>query len=467
MSASATFEYLVEEDEGGNPQSAAHVRGTMMMRGRRSEAELTTRSCWEAVLDSMSAPVKELVSRDVYNIALVIYDCSLHDHAIIAIRSPVSTCRAVSLTVLNHTPQKVNANANSNSNLDVDAEISLVDDAKAWLEKYSNNPDETDILQGEEGFAEILQRDSVDAVYIFVPADLQRKYVLAALQAGKHVLLKDLVSTPSKDYREQLEFAKASGKFIQFSTMFVHHYRVQTFLDCVSAKKTFGSIKDIDAILIINLQDLEEVHVSLPLTAGQGCIRRLARYCVLISTLMLRSNHFPVRATVTDNVTDETSGEPIAANCQVEFSGGAVLKCNVLYSDAPTRQVLTVRSGTNKYATMTDFLIPHPDGLATYRVYDKELNEYTGKLDIVKAECLDVPTGPPQNVTLWREFHQTCSSVERFGWSDAAETEEARVLTESSLQTKRILMALDESFQNNGVPVDIQYRPSHVNGAAP
>jgi hypothetical protein len=139
------------------------------------------------------------------------------------------------------------------------------------------------------------------------------------------------------------------------------------------------------------------------------------------------------------------------------------LNCQVVYSDAPTRQVLTVRSETNKFATMTDFVLPHPDGLATYRVYDKEENKLTGKMDVIQAgECIDVPTGPPQNVTLWREFHQLCTSVEQFGWSeDVVETREARILSESALQTKRILAALDESVQADGAPVDIQYRPSH------
>lgn len=47
---------------------------------------------------------------------------------------------------------------------------------------------------------------------------------------------------------------------------------------------------------------------------------------------------------------------------------------------------------------MTDYVMPHPDGLATYRVYDKQLDEMTGKWEVVQGECLDVPTGSPPNV---------------------------------------------------------------------
>jgi hypothetical protein len=455
MSTLASLKHSAHhEDE--NPQSAATPtrRKLTTIRSSYDDVPNTASNCWKSLFDFMSDPVKELVHRDVYNIALVIYDCSFTDLSISAIRSPVSTCRVASLTVLN------NNNANNNAG---ETSSSFMDNVKAWLEMYSINPDETEVLQGDEGFAETLKRDSVDAVYLYVPPDIQCRFTLDALQAGKHVLVKDVVSTPSKDFREQLDYAQAAGRFIQFSTMFVHNYRAQSFLDCVCSKKTFGSIQEIDAILIINYQDLDAINISLPLSPGQGCVRRLARYCVLVSTLMLRANHFPVRATVTEHVADDTTGEPIAAKCQVEFNGGVVLKCNVVYSEAATRQVLTVRSGTNKFATMTDFLIPHRDGLATYRVYDKELNKLTGLVDVIQGgECIDVPTGPPQDVSLWREFHQLCSSVERFGWTDAEETREARILTESALQTKRILMALDESFQNNGAPVDIKYRASSL-----
>jgi hypothetical protein len=116
-----------------------------------------------------------------------------------------------------------------------------------------------------------------------------------------------------------------------------------------------------------------------------------------------------------------------------------------------------------RFATLNDFVLEHPDNLCTYRVYSKQANKLTGKMDVILAgECIDVPTGPPQNVTLWREFHHLCSSVEQYGWSqDVVQTREARILSESALQTKRILGALDESVSGAGVPIDIQYRPSH------
>ena len=109
--------------------------------------------------------------------------------------------------------------------------------------------------------------------------------------------------------------------------MFVHHFRAQTFMDCVCASSTFGAIQQVDAILMVNLRDLDVLNVTFPLTAGQGCVRRLARYCVLITTLMLEGNNKPLRATVEECYVDETSGQPTSARCVVEFSGDVVLRC--------------------------------------------------------------------------------------------------------------------------------------------
>lgn len=434
------------------------------------------RHCYNVIQNSLSPAVYQIVTENNYNVALLINDCmTCQDIAISAIANPISTCHAVTLIVLN---------PNTAALTDDDVEDHRDAEAKGWLEMNSINPDTTKILYGNDGFQAVLNDTNIHAIYIFVPSNLQQQYVISTLQHNKHVLLKDIVSTPAKDYSTQLLHAKMHNKFIQFSTMFVFHYHVQTFLNCVRTTSTFGNIIEIDTILTINLQDLKTLNVTMPLSSQQGCIRRLARFPVLITTLMLKQQQQsqgieikPVSAQVTDHIIDDVSGEPISAHCEILFTNQVVLKCYVMYSDAPTRQVLTVKSDMNRYATMTDFVLPHKDGLATYRVYDKVFNEYTQKYDIVRGECLDVPTGPPQNVAMWRNFHQLCQTVDTYGWTPSATTttnqvdeskemdhitdntkvnpnedylREALLLTESAIQTKRILFALDESFHNQG-----------------
>lgn len=100
-------------------------------------------------------------------------------------------------------------------------------------------------------------------------------------------------------------------------------------MECVCSSTTFGEIQEVDTILMINLKDLKQhLNITFPLTAGQGCVRRVARYAVLITTLMLKSNkNKPIRAMIVNSDTDEKSGQPTSANCIIEFSGGVTLRC--------------------------------------------------------------------------------------------------------------------------------------------
>ena len=68
--------------------------------------------------------------------------------------------------------------------------------------RYHISPDSsTRLLRGPSAFEAVLQSDEVDALYVFVPNDCQRKYIMAALNARKHVLLDDPESTSLVEFR--------------------------------------------------------------------------------------------------------------------------------------------------------------------------------------------------------------------------------------------------------------------------
>jgi hypothetical protein len=415
-----------------NPQSAAMTIRYYDQDDNGNGPKLTVNQISRVVRSCMTPDVQTMVDHKRQRIAVVVADVSAacQDHsALSSIRSPVSTCVVDSLVILDQP----------------DNEAVM----RAWLEDHAIELDSSDILFGQDGFQSVLTRPVVDAVYIFVPASQQLQYSLAVLQAKKHVLIKDPVSTPFHEFAQQIDCAWKVQKFLQFKAMFANHYRSKSFWDCISATKTFGNIRRIEAILYLNVGDLARINIPFPITQGHGCIRRLARFCMLIATLIVTDEQ-PVRATVVNSVTDPVSGEPLNATCLVEFERSVSVQCKVGYFEAQkTRQVLTVHSDSNKSAEMTDFVLPHPDGLANYRVYDKDPE--TGWL--VQGECLDDMTGPPQDVTLWREFHRICVNVDAMGWAKARE---AQRLTRTALATKHVLLALDQSLRDKGTTVDVK-----------
>lgn len=105
---------------------------------------------------------------------------------------------------------------------------------------------------------------------------------------------------------------------------------------------------------------------------------------------------------------------------------------------------------------MTDFVVEHPSGLASYRVYDKEIRP-DGREQITSGEAIDVSGGPKQDVMMWRTFVGLGVSLDKRGsWDKDSETTEVRELANVALQTKQILIALLKSAETGLVPVDIE-----------
>ncbi|MFI2778841.1 Gfo/Idh/MocA family protein [Streptomyces sp. ALB3] len=73
------------------------------------------------------------------------------------------------------------------------------------------------------GYAELLSRTDVDAVYVPLPAALHEQWVRAALEAGKHVLGEKPLTTDPEATAGLAALAAASGLALRENVMFVHH----------------------------------------------------------------------------------------------------------------------------------------------------------------------------------------------------------------------------------------------------
>ncbi|MEU3873844.1 MULTISPECIES: Gfo/Idh/MocA family oxidoreductase [Streptomyces] len=76
---------------------------------------------------------------------------------------------------------------------------------------------------GVAGYATLLQRDDVDAVYIPLPPGMHHEWALRALTAGKHVLVEKPLSERYAHTVELLSTAKQLGLVLAENFMFLHH----------------------------------------------------------------------------------------------------------------------------------------------------------------------------------------------------------------------------------------------------
>jgi len=254
---------------------------------------------------------------------------------------------------------------------------------------------------------------------------------------------------------EELECAKKNGKFIQTTAMFVHQYRVQRFLNHVLQDDNFGRITEVDASIQLNCDDVEKVGVKLPLRKEDGCIRVLGRFCVLASTMFFNRVGSYAESARVNSWRSGLNGEILSADCTVNFTNDRHLHFYVAYIQSATRQAIELRA-TSRYATMNDFVIEHPDGLATYRVYDREPRS-KGETRALHCDSIDVSMGMGQERVLWRSFVGLGQQIDsNKGWDDNEEIADCKELTDVALQMKKILIALMESLENEGKEVPVE-----------
>jgi predicted dehydrogenase len=89
--------------------------------------------------------------------------------------------------------------------------------AQRFTDRFGGRP--------EPGYAELLERADIEAVYVPLPAALHADWVERALLAGKHVLAEKPLTTERARTAELLALAKECGLVLMENVMFVHHPR--------------------------------------------------------------------------------------------------------------------------------------------------------------------------------------------------------------------------------------------------
>ena len=140
-----------------------------------------------------------------------------------------------------------------------------------------------------------------------------------ALQAGKHVLVDDPVTTSVQDYCRLINLAHSQKKHLQDTTMFVYHHAVREFLTCILDEAMFGVIKKVDACFDIDSEGARFRGIASD--EQRGCIDDLCRYCVVLGLLVFqRSRRKAISAQVT-KVERDNQGFPMHCICRVKFQG--------------------------------------------------------------------------------------------------------------------------------------------------
>lgn len=180
------------------------------------------------------------------------------------------------------------------------------------------------VIGGTNAYSELIQSSDWDALYIPLPVAIKKKWVIQALQNGKHVVLEKPAALNATDYEEMLTVAYANGKFLLDGTMFPHHDRMGRILECAA---DIGSVNRIQCSFtfladeaFLNGNNIRARKDGDP----HGCIGDLGWYCIRFGLMVYERLGFGVASVKVVDYEVNQHSVPIDATCVLHFEGVSI-----------------------------------------------------------------------------------------------------------------------------------------------
>ena len=169
------------------------------------------------------------------------------------------------------TPTAVIKPARDNAEVEVAAVAARdVVRARAFAAKYG-------IARVHDSYEALIADAGIDAVYVPLPNALHGKWIRAALEAGKHVLVEKPLAANAAEAREIAEFAAGSGRVVMEG---LHHryHPASVRIEQILTSGELGTIQRVEAVNCYWLRDFSGFRYSYPL--GGGATMDLGSYIV-------------------------------------------------------------------------------------------------------------------------------------------------------------------------------------------
>ena len=221
--------------------------------------------------------------------------------------------------------------------------------------------DQYGIAAAVEGYAPLLARDDVDAVYIALPPSLHAQWSIAAAGAGKHLLCeKPLATNPAEAHAIEAACRSAGVRWLD-ATSWLHHARTDAFAQWLSSGR-LGKLGHITASVSF-YQPFQSGEHRLQAGLGGGCLLDLGWYTGGLARFA--AGQLPTTVLADAIVRD---GVPFRLTAMLWFPDEmtATLSCGY---DTTTRKWFEL-AGSDASLICDDFTRPWPDKPARCWIHD-------------------------------------------------------------------------------------------------
>jgi xylose dehydrogenase (NAD/NADP) len=132
-------------------------------------------------------------------------------------------------------------------------------------------------------YAELLQDDDVEVVYVSVPNSLHVEWSIRALEAGKHVLGEKPLSRRPDAVERAFDTAEQAGRVLMEAFMYRHHPQTKKAAELVR-DGAIGELRQVRTLFSFTLTD--EANVRLVPELDGGALMDLGCYCINMQRLL-------------------------------------------------------------------------------------------------------------------------------------------------------------------------------------
>jgi predicted dehydrogenase len=136
------------------------------------------------------------------------------------------------------------------------------------------------------GYDDLIAADDIDAVYIATPAALHRPWTLAALEAGKHVLVEKPLAANADDARVMADAADASGRVVMEAFHCLYH---PLFAQMRQVLDGLGAVERVEASFEVAAVNIPPTDIRYDLSLGGGSLMDIGVYPLRWVTWVLGS----------------------------------------------------------------------------------------------------------------------------------------------------------------------------------
>lgn len=176
---------------------------------------------------------------------------------------------------------------------------------------------ELNIPRAYETYEELLQDPNIEAVYIPLPNNLHRKWVLEAARHGKHVLCEKPAALTAEEMIEMDRYCKEQNVLFMEAFMYQFHPQHSRVKEIISSGE-IGEVKLIRSSFSFYLSD-RDTDIRMDKNLGGGSIFDIGCYCIHAIRNIAESE--PVRLNVQGKL-DQESGVDLSAAAYLEFENG-------------------------------------------------------------------------------------------------------------------------------------------------